>query len=81
MESIVNAYEEWKQSNYPFIKVAKIFIPLPQSEVDFEGNVTHCERLAFPPWHSLFEHQPIGSINRPRKDVYAASAKHRETNI
>jgi hypothetical protein len=80
MESIENASEEWKESDYPFIKVAKIFIPLPQSEVDFEENVAHCERLAFTPWHSLVEHQPIGSINRLRKDVYAASAKHRETS-
>jgi hypothetical protein len=68
---------EWKESDYPFIKVAKITIPLPQTEVDSEENIAHCEKMAFTPWHSLVEHQPIGSINRLRKDVYAASAKHR----
>lgn len=74
---IENASSEWKESDYPFIKVAKITIPAPQSEVDTEENKTHCEKLAFTPWHSLVEHQPIGSINRLRKSVYQASAEHR----
>ena len=60
-----------------FVKVAKITIPAPQSEVDSEENRAHCEKLAFTPWHSLVEHQPIGSINRLRKSVYQASAEHR----
>ena len=33
-----------------------------------------------PAWHSLVEPQTINIINRLRKDVYAASAKHRETS-
>jgi len=28
------------------------------------------------PWHSLIEHQPIGSIDQLSWDVYAASTKH-----
>jgi len=74
---IENASSEWKESDYPFISVAKITIPAPQSDVDSEENKAHCEKLAFTPWHSLPEHQPIGSINRLRKSVYQASAEHR----
>jgi hypothetical protein len=84
-ESIENASTEWEEwsdkaksiPKYPFVKVARISIPLPQANVNSEDNIAHCEKMAFTPWHSLVEHQPIGSINRLRKDVYAASAKHR----
>jgi catalase len=76
-ESIENASSEWKESDYPFISVAKITISAPQSEVDSAENKAHCEKLAFTPWHSLTEHQPIGSINRLRQSVYQASAEHR----
>ena len=76
-EAIENASSEWKESDYPFVSVAKITILVPQPEVDSDDNKAHCEKLAFTPWHSLVEHQPIGSINRLRKSVYQASAEHR----
>jgi hypothetical protein len=77
-ELIENASSKWDDK---FVSVAKITIPRPQPEVDSEENKAHCEKLAFTPWHSLVEHQPIGSINRLRKDVYAASAKHRGASM
>jgi len=73
-ELIENASSRWDDE---FVSVAKITIPRPQPEVDSEENKAHCEKLAFTPWHSLVEHQPIGSINRLRKSVYQASAEHR----
>ncbi len=73
-ELIENASSEWHDD---FIKVAKITIPAPQADVDTAEHKAHCEKLAFTPWHSLVEHQPIGSINRLRKSVYQASATHR----
>jgi hypothetical protein len=39
--------------------------------------VERCERAVFSPWHCLPEHQPVGSINRLRKEVYLASKDHR----
>lgn len=74
---IENASTSWDEDRYPFIKVAKITISAPQVEIDSEESEAHCEKLAFNPWHSLTEHQPIGSINRLRKSVYEASAEHR----
>jgi hypothetical protein len=73
---IENASSLWEDD---FVKVAKITISRPQPEVNSEENQAHCEKLAFTPWHSLVEHQPIGSINRLRKSVYQASAEHRLT--
>ena len=77
-ELIENASSKW---NDEFVSVAKITIPRPQPEVDSEENKAHSEKLAFTPWHALVEHQPIGSINRLRKDVYAASVKHRGASM
>lgn len=74
---IENASSLWDEAEHKFISVAKITIPAPQPEVDSEENKAHCEKLAFTPWHSLVEHQPVGSINRLRKSVYQASAEHR----
>ncbi|MGZ8165453.1 MAG: catalase family protein [Methylobacter sp.] len=74
---IENASSLWDEDRYPFVKVAKIIIPAPQAQVNSDENKAHCEKLAFSPWHSLPEHQPIGSINRLRKSVYQASAEHR----
>ncbi|MER0172050.1 MAG: hypothetical protein DU489_15930 [Nitrosomonas sp.] len=77
-ELIENASSKWDDE---FVSVAKITIPKPQPDVNSEENKVHCEKLAFTPWHSLVEHQPIGSINRLRRDVYAASAKHRGASV
>ncbi len=74
---IENASSLWDEKRFPFIKVAKITIPTPQTEITSELNKARCETMAFTPWHSLTEHQPIGSINRLRKQVYQTSAKHR----
>ncbi|MDH3914498.1 MAG: hypothetical protein OEU09_24750, partial [Rhodospirillales bacterium] len=57
--------------------VAKITIPAPQKNIDGPQQVERCEALAFTPWHSLADHQPLGSINRLRKAVYLASEAHR----
>ena len=74
---IENASSIWDEQRFPFIKVAKIIIPTPQTEADSAANKAYCEALAFTPWHSMPEHQPIGSINRLRRDVYQTSAEHR----
>lgn len=76
-EFIENASTEWNEIDYPFVRVAIITISAPQLEVDSEITKAHSEKLVFTPWHSLVEHKPIGSINRLRRSVYDASAKHR----
>ncbi len=74
---IENASSSWDDATYPFIPVARIDIAAPQPHLTSDEHLAACERLAFTPWHSLVEHQPIGSINRLRQAVYEASASHR----
>lgn len=65
----------WKESDSPFISVAKITIP-PQI-FDSPEQQQFCENLSFSPWNSLDEHRPIGALNRVRKLVYRASSELR----
>lgn len=74
---IENASSLWDEALYPFVSVASVTISAPQPDVDSEQHQEDCEKLVFTPWHSLVEHQPIGSINRLRQSVYQASAEHR----
>lgn len=73
---IEDATSEWNEKDFSFESVAKITIRSPQHPDD-PKNVEACEERVFNPWHALLSHQPLGSINRLRKDVYLASAEHR----
>jgi catalase len=74
---IENASSKWDKVKVPFEPVAKITIHRPQRDVRIAEHKAHCEKLAFTPWHSLAAHQPVGSINRLRREVYQKSAEHR----
>jgi len=76
--NIENASTTWDEQQTPFIKVAKITIPAPQNDMNSPAAIEHCETLSYSPWHSLIEHQPLGSINRLRKAVYIASQTRRK---
>ncbi len=66
---------EWRESDSPFISLAKIKIP---SQVfNSPEQREFCENLSFSPWNSLDVHRPIGELNRIRKEVYQASSKYR----
>lgn len=72
---IENPMQEWKEVDSPFIKVATITIP-PQ-EFDFDEQKKLDESLSFSPWHTLPEHEPVGSINLSRRKIYQEIAKAR----
>lgn len=74
--NIEDATTSWEEEASGYNKVARITIRVPQSPSD-QCAVDHCEQLAFSPWHSLADHQPLGGINRLRRKVYADSAEHR----
>lgn len=78
--AIENASSVWDESEFKFREVAQITIPGQQTDLLSPEQLEHCEKLEYTPWHSLTEHQPIGSINRLRKSVYLASAEHRNRN-
>lgn len=70
---------EWKESDSPFIPMARITI---LSQVfDTEEQMNFCENLTFNPWHTHPDMEPIGQINRIRQNVYQASSKYRLEQI
>lgn len=74
---IEDATTVWDETKVPFVNVARITIRAPQREITTPMHVERCESMVFTPWHSLAEHQPLGSINRLRRAVYLASRDKR----
>lgn len=72
-----NATTHWDESEFKFIKVATIKIHAPQRNINSAKHERFCENLVFTPWHSLVAHEPLGGINRLRKDVYDTSSSSR----
>lgn len=66
---IEDASEEWKESDSPYVSVARIRIPRQQVAPPGTGA---CEDVAFNPWHCLVDHRPLGGMNRARRAIYPA---------
>ncbi len=75
---IENPMQEWKQEDSPFIKLATIKIPA--QEFDNVDRKKLDESLSFTPWHTLLEHEPVGSVNLSRRKIYHEMAKARREN-
>ena len=71
---------EWDQARSPFIGVADIVIP--RQQFASPAQQSYCENLSFTPWHTLAAHEPVGGINRVRRQVYQAISRlrHRLNN-
>lgn len=69
---VENPMKEWDS---PPITVATIEIP--KQAFDFEERKRYDESLSFSPWHTLPEHEPLGSVNLARKKIYSEIAKAR----
>ena len=65
----------WKESEAPFVAVARITIP--KQTFDTPAEQTFCENLSYTLWHTLPEERPVGGINRMRRSVYEAISKTR----
>ena len=75
---IESANDEWKpkaDGTAAYQNVATVTIQ--QQDFDTPLQNTECEHLVFTPWHGLTGHQPLGGINRLRRQVYIASSTHR----
>ena len=65
----------WDELKSPYRRVATIEID-PQ-DLGPDSGPCPCENLSFSPWNSLPEHEPLGGINRVRKEVYKAVSDRR----
>lgn len=72
---IEDATVEWKETDSPFVTVARLHIPA-QTLADGRRE-SFGEQLSFNPWNALAAHAPLGGINRARRAAYEAVSRHR----
>jgi hypothetical protein len=65
----------WSEELSPPIHVATLV--LPRQDLNTRGQAEYGENLAINTWHTLAEHQPVGSLAEARKVTYRASARVR----
>lgn len=75
-QPVEDASIEWRESETPFIPVARLFIP--KQKMDSAAQLAFADVLSINPWHCIAEHRPLGSINRNRKAMYSEMAKLRQ---
>lgn len=73
---IEDATVVWDETQSPFVTVATLEIPAQVAWQDGVSQKTEDE-LSFSPWHGLAAHQPLGGVNRARRDPYIFSADYR----
>lgn len=73
---IEDATVAWPESASPYQGVAKITYPV-QNAYSAERRAFGDDVLSFNSWRALADHRPLGSINRLKKWVYAASSQFR----
>ncbi len=68
----------WNAESAPYVKLAVLTIGRRDLDsTDARTDETYLSGVSFNPWHSIAEHRPIGNIQRARRLIYQASAKHR----
>jgi hypothetical protein len=72
---IEDASITWSEDASPYLPVADVMIP--HQKFDSAEQNLFCENLSFNPWHSLPEHEPLGGLNRARREVYQAISRYR----
>ncbi|MES3151553.1 catalase family protein [Sphingomonas faeni] len=73
---IEDASVVWDEKQSPFVTVATLEIP---AQLSWEQGVTDRtdDALSYSIWHGITAHQPLGGVNRARKDTYKQSADFR----
>jgi hypothetical protein len=72
---IEDASVVWPEDLSPYLPVGRLTVGA-QSSWSPEAEATE-DSLAFAPWHALAAHRPLGSLNRARRVVMAASRQFR----
>jgi hypothetical protein len=66
----------WDETQSPFVTVATLDV---SPQVAWQDGVSQKieDMLSFSPWHGIAAHQPLGGVNRARKQPYEFSADYR----
>jgi hypothetical protein len=75
-QPVEDATVEWDEDEAPFVKVATI---RAKAQDSWEAGLVQAvnEEMRFGVWTGLLAHQPLGNINRARKEPYRHSADFR----
>lgn len=68
----------WDESQSPFVTVATLEVP-PQISWQTGETERTDDALSYSVWHGVAAHQPLGGVNRARKETYELSAGFRGT--
>jgi hypothetical protein len=66
----------WDEKASPFVTVATLDVP-PQLSWNTGETERTDDALSYSIWHGVTAHQPLGGVNRARKETYELSAKFR----
>lgn len=69
---------EWKEADSPFLTVATLTVD-PQPGWTEGASEPVDDALSFNIWNGIAAHQPLGNVNRARRDTYRFSAEYRGT--
>ena len=73
---IENASVAWDEDASPYRTVGRVVVA-PQLSLGTDLAAEIDEQTFFSPWHCLAAHQPLGSVNRARRQAYEMSADFR----
>ena len=73
---VEDATAMWDEKLSPYRAVARIVVA-PQLSMGTDVSAIGDEQTFFSPWHGLAAHQPLGSINRSRRQAYEMSSGFR----
>ena len=73
---VENASVQWDEKESPYRTVGRITVA-PQLSWSVDRAKVVDDEMFFSPWHGLAAHQPLGSVNRSRRQAYEMSAKFR----
>ena len=76
-QSVEDTGTEWDDKKYPFRVVAKLTFPKGQDSFSHQRRTFWEDRLKLNVWYGLDAHQPLGSVNRLRKELYKVSQRNR----
>jgi hypothetical protein len=77
-QSVEDTQKEWKESDTPWETVAELELPVGQDTGSDARRVFWEDHMGIGPFEGLKAHQPLGSVNRLRKQIYAHSRTNRQ---
>ena len=73
---IEDATVEWKEADSPFLTVATLSVE-PQASWTEGASEPVDDALSYNIWNGIVAHQPLGNVNRARRETYRFSAEYR----